>query len=105
MAAAADEEGALEKLPLTPGPVVPAREQLGELFLELNRPTEALGAFNAALALSPGSPPGLKANSVGRPSTFRPVPRGVDHMQDRDDVMPVSLSERIDDDIGKTIGR
>lgn len=52
--AAADEEDALEKLPLTPGPVVPAREQLGELFLKLNRPTEALGAFNAALALSPG---------------------------------------------------
>ena len=58
--AAADEEDALEKLPLTPGPVVPAREQLGELFLKLNRPTEALGAFNAALALSPGRRGGLQ---------------------------------------------
>jgi hypothetical protein len=52
--AAADEEDALEKLPVTPGPIVPAREQLGELFLELNRPSEALNAFNAALALAPG---------------------------------------------------
>lgn len=54
MTASADEEDALEKLPVTPGPIVPAREQLGELFLTLNRPTEALGAFNAALALAPG---------------------------------------------------
>ena len=54
LTAAADEEDALEKLPVTPGPIVPAREQLGELFLTLNRPTEALDAFNAALALAPG---------------------------------------------------
>ncbi|MDB5479722.1 MAG: hypothetical protein JWO83_775 [Caulobacteraceae bacterium] len=54
LTAAADEEDALEKLPVTPGPIVPAREQLGELFLQLNRPKDALGAFNAALALAPG---------------------------------------------------
>ena len=54
LTAAADEEDALEKLPVTPGPIVPAREQLGELFLALNRPSEALRAFNAALALAPG---------------------------------------------------
>lgn len=54
LTAAADEEDALEKLPVTPGPIVPAREQLGELLLTLNKPAEALGAFNAALALAPG---------------------------------------------------
>jgi tetratricopeptide (TPR) repeat protein len=54
MRAAADAEDALEKLPLTPGPIVPAREQLGELFLVLGKPREALDAFDAALALSPG---------------------------------------------------
>ncbi len=54
LTAAADEEDGLEKLPVTPGPIVPAREQLGELLLQLNRPKEALDAFNAALALSPG---------------------------------------------------
>ena len=54
MRAAAAEEDALEKLPLTPGPIVPAREQLGELLLALGKPTEALAAFNEALALAPG---------------------------------------------------
>jgi tetratricopeptide (TPR) repeat protein len=50
---AADEEDALEKLPVTPGPIVPAREQLGELFLDLKRPDEALKEFRAALAVAP----------------------------------------------------
>jgi tetratricopeptide (TPR) repeat protein len=54
MKAAAEEEDGLEKLPLTPGPIVPAREQLGELYLSLGKPREALDAFNAALTLAPG---------------------------------------------------
>jgi hypothetical protein len=54
LGAAADEEDALEKLPMTPGPIVPAREQLGELLLGLHRPDQALGAFKTALALAPG---------------------------------------------------
>ena len=53
MTAAADEEDGLEKLPLTPGPIVPAREQLGELYLGAGKPREALNAFDAALALAP----------------------------------------------------
>lgn len=52
--AAADEEDRLEKLPVTPGPIVPAREQLGELLLSLNQPAQALQAFKAALATAPG---------------------------------------------------
>ena len=51
---AADEEDAVEKLPVTPGPVVPAREQLAELLLEQNQPEQALREFRAALALAPG---------------------------------------------------
>ena len=51
---AADEEDASEKLPVTPGPVVPAREQLGEMLLVLNRPKEALAEFRAALVMAPG---------------------------------------------------
>jgi hypothetical protein len=51
--AAADEEDGLEKLPVTPGPIVPAREQLGELLLILNQPTAALSEFQSALALAP----------------------------------------------------
>lgn len=52
--AAADEEDGLEKLPVTPGPIVPAREQLGELLLLLNQPKAALSEFRNALALAPG---------------------------------------------------
>ena len=52
--AAADEEETLEKLPVTPGPVVPAREELGELLLQLGRPAEALQAFQASLVQAPG---------------------------------------------------
>jgi tetratricopeptide (TPR) repeat protein len=51
--AAADEEDALEKLPVTPGPVVPAREQLAELLMNLKRPQEALREFRVALAGAP----------------------------------------------------
>jgi hypothetical protein len=54
MTAAADEEDGLEKLPLTPGPIVPAREQLGDLYLMVGKPREAVTEFNAALALAPG---------------------------------------------------
>jgi hypothetical protein len=54
MRAAADEEDAVEKLPVTPGPIVPAREQLGSLLLEQNRPGAALKEFQLALVNAPG---------------------------------------------------
>ncbi len=54
MRASADEEDAIEKLPVTPGPIVPAREQLGYLLLEQNRPGPALKEFERALANAPG---------------------------------------------------
>src|SRR6267378_3471280 len=53
MRAAADEEDAVEKLPVTPGAIVPAREQLGDLLLESNRPADALKEFERALAMTP----------------------------------------------------
>ena len=52
MRSAADEEDAVEKLPVTPGPIVPAREQLGHLLLEQNRPDLARQEFEKALASS-----------------------------------------------------
>jgi hypothetical protein len=52
--AAADEEDAVEKLPVTPGPIVPAREQLGELLLSLQRTDQALREFQTALTFAPG---------------------------------------------------
>jgi hypothetical protein len=51
---AADQEDGVEKLPVTPGPIVPAREQLGELLLEQGHPKEALREFQTALTAAPG---------------------------------------------------
>jgi tetratricopeptide (TPR) repeat protein len=52
--AAADEEDSIEKLPVTPGPIVPAREQLGKLLLEQKQPAAAAREFAIALADAPG---------------------------------------------------
>lgn len=54
MREAADEEDAVEKLPVTPGPIVPAREQLGYLLLEQKQPGLASKEFATALAETPG---------------------------------------------------
>ena len=51
---AADEEDATEKLPVTPGPILPAREQLGYLLLDQNQPVLASKEFATALANAPG---------------------------------------------------
>lgn len=59
MRAAADLDDATEKHPVTPGAVLPAREQLGELLLELGRPAEALPAFEASLKRAPRRLAGL----------------------------------------------
>jgi tetratricopeptide (TPR) repeat protein len=50
----ADQEDGIEKLPVTPGPILPAREQLGYLFLEQNHPALAATEFQTALANAPG---------------------------------------------------
>jgi tetratricopeptide (TPR) repeat protein len=50
----ADDEDAIEKLPVTPGPIVPAREQLGYLLLEQGQAALALKEFQVALANAPG---------------------------------------------------
>ncbi|TAK37973.1 MAG: hypothetical protein EPO30_08730 [Lysobacteraceae bacterium] len=63
LTSAADEEDALEKLPVTPGPIVPAREQLGDLLLSYERPREAVQAFDAALALAPGRAGALRGKA------------------------------------------
>jgi tetratricopeptide (TPR) repeat protein len=51
---AADDEDGIEKLPMTPGPIIPAREQLGELFLEQGNPASAAKEFAMALVNAPG---------------------------------------------------
>jgi tetratricopeptide (TPR) repeat protein len=50
---AADQDDSVEKRPVTPGAILPAREQLGDLFLELNLPKDALPEFERALTMTP----------------------------------------------------
>jgi hypothetical protein len=50
---AADQEDAVEKLPVTPGPIVPAREQLAELLLLQKKPSDALREFEESLKSAP----------------------------------------------------
>ncbi|MDO8678522.1 MAG: hypothetical protein Q7R30_08165 [Acidobacteriota bacterium] len=50
---AADLEESIEKHPVTPGAVLPARELLGDLLLAQQQPAEALKAYQATLAHSP----------------------------------------------------
>ncbi len=51
--AAADREDSTEKHAVTPGAIVPAREQLADLLRECRRPAEALREYEASLRISP----------------------------------------------------
>ncbi len=53
MESAADMEDRTEKSVITPGPLSPARELLGEMLLALNEPAEALEQFEATLQKEP----------------------------------------------------
>jgi hypothetical protein len=53
MREAAKREDATEKAAVTPGPIAPARELLGDMLMELERPVEALAEYKAALVREP----------------------------------------------------
>jgi hypothetical protein len=53
MRSAADREDSTEKHPVTPAPITPARELLGDLLLELNEPQKAVGEFERSLDREP----------------------------------------------------
>jgi hypothetical protein len=53
MREAADREDRTEKSAITPGPLAPARELLGEMLLQLKRPKEALAEFQKTMAKEP----------------------------------------------------
>jgi tetratricopeptide (TPR) repeat protein len=54
MRSAAELEDGTEKSAVTPGPLVPARELLGEMLLQMNEPAQALEQFEATLRKEPG---------------------------------------------------
>jgi len=53
MKSAAELEDGTEKSAVTPGPLFPARELLGAMFLEMNEPAKALQQFEATLRKEP----------------------------------------------------
>ena len=48
MQSAADLEDSTDKHPVTPAPIQPARELLGEMLLELGKPAQALKEFEVS---------------------------------------------------------
>ena len=50
---AAGVEETVEKHPVTPGPLLPASELLGDLLMQLDRPADALDAYRATLEREP----------------------------------------------------
>jgi predicted Zn-dependent protease len=52
--AVADREDSTEWDPVMPGRIISARQLLGEMLLNANRPLQALQAFEAALKIEPG---------------------------------------------------
>lgn len=59
MTAAADMEDGTEKHPVTPGEIIPARELLGDMLLEMNKPALALEAYKLVLETHPNRFNGL----------------------------------------------
>ena len=60
MRASADLEDATEKDNVTPGAIIPARELLGDLLLDMRRPKEALKEYKASLQRTPNRMHGLQ---------------------------------------------
>jgi tetratricopeptide (TPR) repeat protein len=74
--AAADHEDRTDKHVVTPGPIVPARELLGDMLMEMNRPQEALKAYEASIVKEPNRFRGLHgaalaAERAGDPARAR----------------------------------
>jgi tetratricopeptide (TPR) repeat protein len=53
MRAAAEHEDKTDKHNVTPGVILPARELLGEMLLELKQPAQAIAEFEATLRAAP----------------------------------------------------
>ncbi|MFN2200734.1 MAG: hypothetical protein ACK2UO_05980, partial [Caldilineaceae bacterium] len=56
---AVELEAVMDKHPVTPGPIVPAQELLGEMLLGLDQPEEALAVFEASQEVEPNRFRGL----------------------------------------------
>ena len=66
MIAAADKEDAMAKHPVTPCAVIPARELLGEMLLEMKEPSLATDAFEQNLKLNPNRLNGINGLNIAK---------------------------------------
>ncbi len=64
MQAAAYMEDGIQKHPVTPGEIIPARELLGDMLLQMNQPAKALEAYEANLKTHPNRFNGLYGAGV-----------------------------------------
>jgi len=69
MRAAADHEDQTEKHAVTPGPLMPARELLGDLLMDLGQPADALPQYEASIAKEPNRFHGLYSAGLAAEST------------------------------------
>ena len=74
MRAAADLDDATEKHPVTPGSLLPAREQLAALLLELGRPADAQKEYEASLTRAPRRLAGLYGAAISAQRAGRNAP-------------------------------
>ena len=56
---AAEWEDKTEKHPVTPGPIIPARELLGDMLMQAGKPKEALAAYEHSMRVEPNRFRGL----------------------------------------------
>lgn len=69
MKQAAEIEDKTEKSPVTPGEIIPARELLGDMLLQLDQPAEALQAYSASLITHPNRFNGLYGAALASEKT------------------------------------
>jgi hypothetical protein len=72
MRQAAAREDKTEKNAVTPGPLAPARELLGDMLMQLGRPAEALAEYRATL----GKEPNRRRSAAGVARAGAAVKRG-----------------------------
>lgn len=71
MNTAVDLEDRTEKSPVTPGEVIPAKELLADMLLQMNKPAEALGVYEASLKNHPNRFNGLYGAAVAAEKSIK----------------------------------
>ncbi len=87
---AADMEDKTEKHPVTPGEVIPARELLADMLLQMNQPEKALEAYEADLKKHPNRFNGLYGAGLAAEKAGNPKKAGFYYQQLLTFVSPVN---------------